>query len=217
MWALFALSTKFSRAPDLWYNSRMKEVDYYPELAKRLRELFAANFANEDINIEVMFLPEFGSQLREYLTNYIARNNGNVSEALKTFARGVPKLRTDMVILADNPETNKCAMVIVEVKLLNSAGLSELSQLIGYNLVSKVKYGILVNVGGGISPELQDILLADADVTEIERKISVPPYTQQHKIGVMSYIPSTGNLEYIETLSGVSIPSLASEIEQELS
>lgn len=195
----------------------MKEVDYYPELAERLEEVISANISNPDINIKAMFLPNYGSQIREFLSRYIADNQDNVSKKLVDFAKDVPKLRTDMVVLADNPKTNKFTIVIIEVKLLNSAGLSELSQLIGYNLVSKIQYGILVNVGGGVSKELQDILITDEDVTEIERKISISPYKQLHKIGVMSYIPTTKNLDYVETLSGVSIPSLTSEIEQELS
>lgn len=195
----------------------MKEVDYYPELAVRLEEVISANISDNDINIKAMYLPAYGSQIREFLSKYIASNPNNVSESLREFAKDVPKLRTDMIVLADNPTTNKFTIIIIEVKLLNSAGLSELSQLIGYNLVSKIRYGILINVGGGVSSELQDILITDKDVTEIERKISVSPYAQLHKIGVMSYLPTTKNLDYVETLSGVSIPSLANEIQQELS
>lgn len=195
----------------------MNEVSYYPELAASLEETIKANLSNGDINVKALYLPTFGNNIRDYLNYYVEHNRDNASESLRDFSKDVPKVRTDTIVLFDNPKTDKFTIVIVEVKLLNSAGLSEISQLIGYNLVTKIEYGILVNVGGRISTDLNSILLSDADVTKIERIISTPPYKQMHKIGVMSYDPSTKNLNYIETLTGVSIPKLVQEIENKLS
>ena len=195
----------------------MNEVSYYPELASSLEETIKANLSSNDINVKALYLPTYGNNIRDYLVYYVEHNKGNVSKSLEVFLKDVPKVRTDTIVLFDNPKTDKFTIVIVEVKLLNSAGLSEFSQLIGYNLVTKIEYGILVNVGGRISTDLNSILISDADVTKIERIISTPPYKQMHKIGVMSYNPSTKNLDYIETLTGVSIPKLVQEIENKLS
>lgn len=195
----------------------MNEVSYYPELASSLEEAIKANLSNENINIQALYLPTFGNNIRDYLDYYIEHNKGNVSNSLIDFSKDIPKVRTDTIVLFDNPTTDKFTIVIVEVKLLSSAGLSEFSQLIGYNLVTKIEYGILVNVGGRVSTDLNSILISDADVTKIERIISTPPYKQMHKIGVMSYNPTTKNLDYIETLTGVSIPKLVQEIENKLS
>lgn len=195
----------------------MNEVSYYPELASSLEDAVRANISDADINVKALFLPTYGNNIRDYLQKYIDSNKNNVSNSLIDFAKSVPKVRTDIILLFDNPVTDKFTIVIVEVKLLNSAGLSEFSQLIGYNLVTKIEYGILVNVGGGISSDLNSILLTDADITKIERIISTPPYKQMHKIGVMSYNSTTKNLDYVETLTGVSIPKLVSEIQSRLS
>lgn len=195
----------------------MKEVDYYPQLATSLEKVFLSNIINNDINVKALYLPDYGSQVRSFLTKYIEMNSGNVSEALIEFSRDVPKLRTDIVMVFDNPKTNKFKLIVVEVKLVSSAGLSELSQLIGYTLVTNIEYGLLVNINGGISSELKDILLTDIEMSKIQRLHSKSLERTEYGYGVLAYTSSTQNLEYIETLSNNSIPGLTRQLEAEIS
>lgn len=112
----------------------------------------------------------------------------------------------------DNPATNKFQIIIVEAKLLGSAGLTELSQLIGYCLVTKAGFGLLINVNGGASNELATILNQDLDLTKIQRKLTHEPFEITHKIGVMSYSSETKNLSYIPTSALKSLPQVIEEI-----
>ncbi|HMH70258.1 MAG TPA: hypothetical protein VK502_02570 [Candidatus Saccharimonadales bacterium] len=194
----------------------MNEVAYYPELAEYLEKTIKANLTNSSIIVKGLYLPEYGSQVRSFLSHYISQNKENVSESLKLFAQDVPKLRTDIVILLDNPSTNKFEMIIIEAKLLGSAGLTELSQLIGYSLVTKIKYGLLINIKGGASNELAHILETDLDLALVDRKLTDPPYEVIHKIGMMTYNPDTANLTSIETSSVKSLPQLVQEIESSI-
>ena len=63
-------------------------------------------------------------------------------------------LISNISILLENKENGKFDIVIFEIKKVKKMGLSELSQLIGYCLVSKVKFGVLVNVDTAISHNL---------------------------------------------------------------
>lgn len=195
----------------------MNEVSYYPQLAESLENIFSSNLTNSSINMKALYLPEHGSQVRSFLKKYIEMNPGNVSESLIKFSLDVPRLRTDIVILFDNPKTNKFKLVIVEVKLVTSAGLSELSQLIGYSLVTKIEYGVLVNINGSISSELKDILLTDIDISKIQRLDSKSSNKTEYKYSVLGYNSNTNNFNYIETLSRSSIPSLTEQLENEIS
>lgn len=195
----------------------MNEVSYYPQLAASLEKIFTSNLTNNAINVKALYLPKYGSQVRSFLTRYIEMNIGNVSESLIEFSHDVPKLRTDIVLLFDNPKTNKFKLVIVEVKLVSSAGLSELSQLIGYSLVTKIEYGLLVNIDGGISSELKDILLTDIDISQIQRLKSDTTDVTEYRYGVLGFNSTTEGFDYIETLSRNSIPSLTERIEKEIS
>ena len=181
-----------------------------------IERIIKSNISSPHIVIKALYLPEYGNNIRSYLDYYIKTSERNVSRALAEYAKDVPKIRTDIIVLADNPRQNKFVITILEVKLLGSMGLSELSQLIGYGLVAKTKYGVLVNINGGISSDLRKILLTDKDITNIKRKLEQSPFEQTYKTGVMSYNPNTKALDYIETLSGITIPKLAGLIEGEL-
>lgn len=195
----------------------MNEVAYYPELALCLEEIIRANLTNDDITVRCFYLPNDGHNIRSYLEGYLSDSNHLASRALQEFALDVPKIRTDLAILVDNPVTNKFKIILVEAKLLGSAGLTELSQLIGYCLVTKVTYGILVNINGGVSNELAHILTTDEDVMKIERKLAVEDQSITHKIGVMTYHPQTRNLSYIPTSAINSLPQVIEEIESSIS
>jgi len=195
----------------------MNEVDYYPELSKQLETVIIANLSNGDIKVKALYLPFDGSNVRSYLDKYLNTPHVNASDSLRHYAIDVPKLRTDVVLVFDNPVTNQFKLVIVEVKLLGSAGLSELSQLIGYSLVTKAEYGLLINVNGGVSNELASIMSIDKDLTYIERLINDTDKQTTTSIGVMSYTHDTYNFEYFPTQAIKSLPHLVETIQNQIS
>jgi hypothetical protein len=195
----------------------MNEVSYYPELSKQLEIVINANLSNGDITVRALYLPFDGSNVRSYLDKYINTPGVNASDSLRQYAIDVPKLRTDVVLVLDNPVTNRFKLVIVEVKLLGSAGLTELSQLIGYSLVTKAEYGLLINVNGGISNELASIMSTDKDLTYIERHLNDTNEQTTTSIGVMSYTQDTYNFEYFPTQAIKSLPHLVETIQNQIS
>lgn len=190
----------------------MIEVDYYPELSEVLENTIKANISDPNITVKALYLPEYGSNIRSFLAKYLESDGVIVSDSLRLYAEDVPKLRTDIIVLLDNPTTNKFQIIVVEAKLLGAAGLTELSQLIGYCLVTKAGYGLLINVNGGASNELTTILNQDLDLTKIERKLTHQPFETTHKIGVMTYSSETRNLSYIPTSALKSLPQVIQEI-----
>lgn len=190
----------------------MIEVDYYPELSEVLENTIKANVNDPNIHIKALYLPEYGSNIRSFLAKYLGEQGVVASDTLKRYAEDVPKLRTDIIVVLDNPKTNKFQIIVVEAKLLGSAGLTELSQLIGYCLVTKASHGLLINVNGGASNELTTILNQDLDLTKIERKLTHEPFETTHKIGVMTYSSETRNISYIPTSALKSLPQVIQEI-----
>lgn len=194
----------------------MNEVAYYPELAKHLEVAITANLTDSSVNIKALYLPTFGSNIRSFLASYLADHALDASDALRKYSLDVPKIRTDIAVVFDNPKTNKFQILLIEAKLLGSAGLTQLSQLLGYCLVTKAEYGLLINIGGGISNELADIIAFDKDVIKIDRTLKAPPFKILHKIGIMSYIPATNGFQYYPTESVGSLPQVVGEIERHI-
>jgi len=194
----------------------MNEVAHYPQLAESLETAVKANLRATDVQVKVLYLREHGNDIRSFLAHYIQTDGVVASEALKTYAADVPKLRTDLAVLLDNPATNKFSLIIIEAKLLGSAGLTQLSQLIGYCLVTRAPYGLMVNINGGASGELTTILNVDQDIARIQRTLSGPPHEITHKIGFLTYSTETKNLSYVPTSSVTSLPQVVAEIEESL-
>ncbi len=194
----------------------MNEVAYYPEIAVALEREITANLNGSAINVKVAYLPTYGSQLRQFLAAYIEQAT-ETSAALQVFARDVPKIRTDLAIILDNPSKNAFEIVIVEAKLVSSAGLSELSQLIGYSLVSKTKYGLLLNINSGISNDLSMILETDADIVNIDRRLVNSDESSVHKFGVVKYSSETKQISNFPTRSVRSLATMIEEIEDRIS
>lgn len=87
---------------------------------------------------------------------------------------------------------------------MNSVGLKEWSQLVGYCLVSGAKYGLLINVDHGASPRLSDILQDNENLSYIrtieQNKVN------KHLLGFMQWDSLTkcfdySNLGTIKTIS----------------
>src|SRR3989338_886751 len=179
-----------------------REVDYYKEIALGLKDLFISNMPD---SLHVSVYPLIG-EIKAALQNLIL--NEKVDERLiKPIIQGIDTLSLDVSFLLVNNKTKKYEIVILEIKRTSAVGLTELSQLIGYCLVSKAKFGILVNVDNTVSSRFSTILERDFDLTIIERTLK-NDQDIVHKFGVMKWNSKTLALEYTNAGSIKSIPEL---------
>lgn len=170
-------------------NGKKRETDYYPEISRYLVEQLAANLANA----HRYHVAAITGELRKNLLQHISHTNvGGI--ALREFAEGLADLQTDIAILLLNLETLSFEILIVEVKLEKTVGLTQLSQLVGYCLVSGARLGLLVNVGGGASAGLINKLARDPELSRITR--SLQRGELEHKLGVMFWNPESLRLTY---------------------
>jgi PD-(D/E)XK nuclease superfamily len=187
-----------------------KETDHYEEMAKELALQFESNLIN--LNKTYVIKPLIG-EIQSGLRTLIV-NGYDAGDLLRTYTKQSHKLHLDISIVIENKISGKFEIVIFEVKKVQSLGLAELSQLIGYCLVSKAKYGILVNVDKSVSSQFSTILEADKDLTNIIRFIDKTEMT--HRLGVMIWNSKTLNIEYTNSGSIKTMPQLISLIEDAL-
>lgn len=187
---------------------RRKEIDYYQEIAVELVKQFEANLSGNEYVVKPL-IGEISSGLRTLIAN-----GYDAGDLLRTYSTSVHRLHLDISILIENTKTEKFEVIIFEIKRVNNLGLSELSQLIGYCLVSKSKFGILMNVDKAVSSEFSVILDGDKDLTEIVR--IVDEQELHHKFGVMVWNATTLKIEYTNSGSIKSIPKLIELVEGSL-
>lgn len=165
------------------------EISYYPEIKQFLKEQIESNFLASNHPLKVYCKT---GELRKGLAEIIQENN-ITSPSIIQFAASTPPLSLDIFALITDGE--KFELLILEVKLLRSVGLTQLSQLIGYCIVSNSQYGLLVNIDGGVSPRLADLLVNEPDVTHIVRTVQ-DNRDIEHNLGVMVWDSDTQNLTY---------------------
>lgn len=188
-------------------NSIKKEVEYYAEIAEHLVVFFQSNI-DKKFEIKVV-VGEISSGLRTLIAN-----DYNAGKLLREYSNSVHKLHLDIAIVIENKKNEKFEIVIFEIKRTKKMGLGELSQLIGYCLVSKASFGVLMNVDNSVSQELSLILDADKDLTLITRLVDDEVIT--HKFGVMVWNSTTQNVEYTESGSIQTLPELAEYLEEKM-
>lgn len=185
------------------------EIDYYDEIATEFVKLLKANIGEDRYRIKPL-IGEVSSGLRTLIVNgYPA------SEELLKYSREVHKLHLDISIIVENKDTGKFEVIILEVKKVKNLGLSQLSQLIGYCLVSKSKFGILLNIDNSVSSEFSIILDSDKNLTKITRIIDQE--NLEHQIGVMVWNSNTQSFEYTRRGAIPTIPQLVNLLQSELS
>ncbi|MCH2546753.1 MAG: hypothetical protein MK052_03970 [Alphaproteobacteria bacterium] len=181
-----------------------KEIDYYQEIAHELVLLFESELEDDSYTVKPL-IGEISSALRTLIAN-----GYEAGELLRSYSMEVHRLHLDVSVLIEHKETGKFEVIIFEIKKVNGLGLNELSQLIGYCLVSKAKFGILVNVDKAVSSQFSIILDADKDLTEIIRITDGKKLS--HQFGVMVWNSDTLKIEYTNSGSIKSIPQLVSLI-----
>ena len=184
------------------------EVSYYPEIQKFIEAHLRSNFlASNHRELYVYWgIGELKSNLQRIISEH-----PNECACAASFAERVPPLSLDIFALIS--DGIKFELLILEIKLVKSAGLSEWSQLVGYCLVSGTKYGLLVNINNGGSPRLMQMLHTERHISHIQTIVNNEP--REHMLGFMQWNSLTKNFEYsnlgiIKSLSELS-KRLASE------
>lgn len=185
--------------------SKRNEVSYYPEIQQFIETQLKSNFrAQHHRELEVFWgIGELKTNLQR-----IINSNPEKCNCAAAFAQRVPPLNLDIFALIT--DGIKFELLILEVKLMNSAGLKEWSQLVGYCLVSGAKYGLLVNIDNGSSPRLSQILSTEDHLSHI--KTLVNEELHEHCLGFMQWDSLTQNFEY----SNLGLIKSLSELSEEL-
>ena len=168
------------------------EVSFYPEIMAYVKEIIESNFRAAKNPLKVYCK---SGELRKGLHQIISEN-GIRTKSIIDFASSTPPLSLDIFALITDGK--KYELLIMEIKLVKAMGLSELSQLIGYCIVSNAQYGLLINVDNGVSPRLQDLLVNEKNVTDIVRNVQTrnAMSTVEHCLGVMEWDSVTKSLNY---------------------
>ncbi len=184
------------------------EISYYQEIREFIETQLKSNFL---VGCDEQLCVYWGiGELKSNLYRIIEEHPVECSCALQ-FAKRVPPLSLDIFALITNG--NRFELLILEVKLVKSAGLSEWSQLVGYCLVSGAKYGLLVNIDSGSSERLSRTLLDEPHMSHIET--IVDGCNREHILGFMQWNSLTHNFEYTNLGSIKSLSDLSSKLVSE--
>ena len=178
-----------------------KETDYYPEICEYITEEILANIEDQKNIIIHPIQEEISAALKT-----LQLNRRLQTKNLSDFASKCHRLHIDIALVVENTESELFEIIIFEVKKTKTLGLTQLSQLIGYCLVSNASFGILINIDNGCSDEFKAILNTDKDLTHIKRlKEGV---AVEHNFGVMIWQSHTEMMTYTNEGKILSIPML---------
>lgn len=167
-----------------------KEVDFYPEISLYFQEYMQSDFdAFTSSKIKVFFTHSL--TLPKGLEKIISDNQLCV-KSLTEFAKKAPELFLDIFGVVTDGASFR--LVILEIKYGKAVGLTELSQLVGYSMVSSSTYGFLINVDGQTSKILKDILATNHQITDIVTQYN--GFVQHHYFNVMEWDSLSKNIRY---------------------
>ena len=184
------------------------EVSYYDEIMAFIKEQIESNFAAWEKPLKVYCKT---GELQKGLKDIVRENNIS-TPAIINFAASTPPLSLDIFALIT--DGIKYELLIIEVKLMRAVGLTQLSQLIGYCIVSNAQYGLLVNVNGGESPRLTNLIMNEPDLMYIVRSLTSKHETVEHNLGVMEWDSDTQNLTYTGFGAVRTISELCKKLEE---
>lgn len=186
------------------------EVSYYPEIQSLIEAQLRSDFLA--INHRELFVYWGIGELKTNLQRIIAEHPDECACATR-FAECVPPLSLDIFALITDGEEFK--LLILEIKLVRAAGLSEWSQLIGYCLVSGAKYGLLINVDNGSSPRLNQMLQTEHHMSHIHTLVN--DEHRNHLLGFMKWNSLTHNFEYSNLGAVKSLSELSEQLASDFS
>lgn len=184
---------------------RRNEVSYYPEIQNFIEAQLKSNFiAMHHRNIYVFWgIGELKTNLQR-----IVNENPTICNCVRSFMRSVPPLNLDIFALIT--DGTKFQLLILEVKLMNSVGLKEWSQLVGYCLVSNAKYGLLINIDNGASQRLNQILSTESHLSKIITIVN--GNESEHNLGCMQWDSLTNSFDYSNLGCITSISALCENL-----
>lgn len=185
---------------------KKNEIAHYPEITRFIEAQLKSNFAAKGIkDIEIYWKSgELTTKIKELIEEHPEK-----CQCMKTYSRNMYPLNLDIFGIITNGE--KFEIVILEVKLRESVGLAEWSQLLGYNVVSNAKFGLLINIDNGASSRLSAILSSDEDVSKIIRRKNHGE-EMTHLLGFMQWNTLTQNFEYSAMGQLWSLSALSQEL-----
>lgn len=185
---------------------KKNEVAHYPEITKFIEAQLRSNFRAQGITDVHIFWKngELTSKIKELI-----REHPEECACLDAYSKITPPLNLDIFGVITNGVHFE--IVILEVKLVNAVGLSEWSQLVGYNLVSDAKYGLLINIDAGASERLRGILSLNEDCSKIVRR-KTDGTEIEHLLGFMQWNTITQNFEYTNLGQIYSLSALSTEL-----
>jgi hypothetical protein len=183
-----------------------KEEDYYIEILDFFKQQLISNLkALGKEYIVIGKIGELSRGLRELI------NAGEIQcQSLIDYAKSIPPLNLDIFFIIINGE--KFEILVLEIKKVHAVGLNELSQLIGYSIISNAKMGILINIDATGSRRMFDIMVNEPDISHIIRKYK-KDWTE-HFIGLMKWNSLTMKIEYTGVGNISTIPVLCQKISQ---
>lgn len=165
------------------------EIAHYPEITQCIETHLLSNFRAAGIDLNIYWKNgELTSRLEELISEH-----PDSCSCMLPYCRSTPPLNLDIFGVVTNGKMFE--IVILEVKLRESVGLNQWSQLIGYNLVSNARYGLLINIDSGASNRLINILATDVDASKIIRQKKDGSQIE-HLLGLMRWNTITQNFEY---------------------
>lgn len=184
------------------------EVSFYPEIQQFIEEQLKSNFlVGSERELHVFWgIGELKANLHRILSEHPVE-----CACARAFAQRVPPLSLDIFALVTDGV--KFELLILEIKLVRSAGLKEWSQLVGYCLVSGAKYGLLVNIDNGSSPRLMHILSTEQHLSHINTTVNNEQ--REHFLGFMQWDSLTQNFEYSNLGAVKSLSNLSEQISAE--
>lgn len=184
------------------------EVSFYPEIQKFIEEQLKSNFlVGSERKLHVFWgIGELKANLQRILSEHPIE-----CACARAFSQRVPPLSLDIFALVT--DGIKFELLILEIKLVRSAGLKEWSQLIGYCLVSGAKYGLLVNIDNGGSPRLTHILSTEQHLSHIDTAVNSEQ--REHFLGFMQWDSLTQNFEYSNLGAVKSLSDLSEQLSAE--
>lgn len=180
---------------------RRIEVDFYEEIGRAIKDNILGNISNPN-NYEVKILLH---EIKAALGTLIIEDKLEYPE-IRKYASELERLDLDISVLVVNKSSGKFEIIILEVKKMSAVGLTQFSQLVGYCLVSGTKFGVLVNVDGGVSDRFSVRLDTDKDLTTIERIYHDKKII--HKFGVINWDSEAQQFIYTNRGSIKSVPQL---------
>ena len=182
-----------------------KEIDYYDEIKTFIEAQIKSNFTIASSRTLHVY---WGiGELKSCLKQIISEHSIECSCAAE-FAELTPPLSLDIFALITDGA--KFELLIIEVKNIKSAGLSEWSQLVGYCLVSSAKYGLLINIDSGESPRLTQMLATERHISYINTVVDNEK--REHCLGFMQWDSLTRKIKYSNRGEIKSLPELSKRL-----